>query len=188
MFPEWIVRILEGLGLPGAIIFVLLTALISSLAYIRSMQSKADKVYSYRLAERDTLNKALTDTATVLKDMLKVTEDRNELTEEQAKLIERQAQAFELLKVTVLAQYDSIKDHNNAAAQAVASMAEAIRQLSAIVLENRNIALTHVQAVNKAITDMGDKILGGIAAAHTTQLNEVRTLLRGGRQRRKVAK
>lgn len=177
MIPEWISKILESRGLEGAIIFVLLAALVAAVAYIRTLQGKADKVYGFRLAERDTLNKALTDTAKVLSDMLKVTEDRNDLTEEQARLIEKQAQAFELLKVTIIAQYDSIKDHNHASAMAVGAMADAIRQLSTMVVENRMIAQGHVTAVNGAIGELSLALRNTIQASSQAQITEMRNLL-----------
>lgn len=137
MIPAWIEKILESRGLEGAIIFVLLTGLIAALLYIRSMQAKADRSMGYRLAERDTLNKALTDAASVLADMLEATRDRNDLTAEQAELIAKQVHAFELLKATIVGQYDSIKEHNHNIAQVISAMAEAVRQLSAIVNDNK---------------------------------------------------
>jgi hypothetical protein len=175
--PDWIIRILEGMGVPGAIIFVLMSTVMALIIYVRSMQAKADKIYGYRLQERDTLNKVVSDSAAVLRDMLKVTEERNDLTEEQAKLIERQSQAFELLKVTVLAQYDSIKDHNNVSAQAVTAMADAIRALTTIVMENRMIAMGHVQSVQKSIDDMSVGLKDAIRSASQSQIVELRTLL-----------
>jgi len=138
MMPEWIVKILEGMGLAGAIIFVLMMAVAGLVAYVKSMQTKADKVYGYRLAERDTLNKALTDAAQVLKDMLDATRDRNDLTEEQGELISKQIYAFELLKASVVGQYENIREHQMAASQAVTAMADAIRQLSSMVSDNKN--------------------------------------------------
>jgi hypothetical protein len=177
MIPEWIVHILEGLGLPGAIIFVLCGTQAASIAYIRQMQARADKIYGYRLQERDTLNKTLSDTGKVLTDMLKVTDERNELTEEQARLLEKQAQAFELLKVSILAQYDNIKDHNAASAKAVESMADAIRALNAAVMENRTLSLQYVSDVRKSIDDMSNKMADAIRGAGQAQVVEMRNLL-----------
>lgn len=177
MVPEWIVRLLQEMGVPGGIIFVLLTALVAAIVYIKSMQAKADKVYGYRLQERDTLNKALGDTAKVLADMLKVTEERNDLTEEQARLIEKQAQAFELLKVTVAAQYDNIRDHGTGTAQAVSSMADAIRVLTGMVVENRTIAQAHVNTVGAAIGEMSNSLKGAIQAMSQANITEMRNLL-----------
>lgn len=192
MIPEWIVKILESRGLEGATIFVLLAALVAAVTYIRTLQAKADKVYGYRLAERDTLNKALSDTAKVLADMLKVTEERNDLTEEQAKLIEKQSLAFELLKVTIIAQYDTIKDHNAASSMAVSSMADALRVLTSMVVENRMIAQGHVAAVNTAIGELSLALRNAIQASAQAQVVEMRNLLGGvtvvARKPRRVTK
>jgi hypothetical protein len=177
MFPDWMVRLLEGMGVPGGIIFVLLSTVVALVAYIKSMQAKADKIYGYRLTERDSLNKALTDAGKAISDLTSATEDRNELTEEQARLLEKQAQAFELLKVTVLAQYDSIKDHNAAASAAVTAMAESIRALTSIVLENRTIAMSHVNDVRKTVDDMSRSVSDAIKLSAQTQIVEMRMLL-----------
>lgn len=177
MLPHWAEKILEGMGFPGLVIFLLISALVAAVLYIRQMQAKADRIYGYRLQERDTLNKALSDTAKVLADMLKVTEDRNELTEEQAGLILKQAHAFELLKVSVLAQYETIKDNNTAASLAVSSMAEAIRTLTTIVLENRTIALEHVGSVRRCIDEMSRETQAAIKSSTQAQITELRTLL-----------
>jgi len=177
MLPAWIEKILEGMGIAGAIIFVQFAANVGLIAFCRYLLVQANKVYGFRLAERDALINAMNNTSKVLADMLKVTEERNELTEEQARLIEKQSQAFELLKVTILAQYDSIRDHNNASAMAVAAMADAIRQLSHMVVENRHIATGHVQAVNAAIGELSVNLRGAIQSASQSQITEMRNLL-----------
>lgn len=177
MIPEWVEHILESLGLPGVVIFFLLLAVLGLVAYIKNLQTKADKVYGYRLAERDTLNKALTDTAKVLEDVLEQVEERNLLTEQQAELITKQAQAFEILKVTILSQYDNIHDYNRASASAVTAMADAIRTLTAMVVENRTIAQAHVLSVNASMNDLKTELCKVINAASAAQITELRTLL-----------
>lgn len=180
MLPAWIERALENMGIPGAIIFVLLLTITALVAYIRSMQAKADKIYGYRLAERDSLIKALTEAAGVLKDMLKAQEERNELIDEQAKLIEKQAQAFELLKVTILAQYDNIREHNAATAASVGAMAEAIRTMTMMLTENRQIAAGHVNDVNRSISEMSTNLRMTMTSASQAHLVELRSLLGNG--------
>jgi hypothetical protein len=180
MLPHWIEKTLENMGIAGAIITVLLMTVLALVAYIKSMQAKADKIYGYRLAERDTANKALTDTAQVIGQMLKVQEDRNELIDEQAKLIEKQAQAFEILKLTILAQYDNIRDHNAATASAVAAMAEALRTLTMMVTENRQIAAGHVMDVNRTIGEMSQNLRNSMASSSQAHLVELRSLLANG--------
>lgn len=177
MMPAWIEKILESMGIAGAIIFVLLLAVSGLVAYIKSLHTKADKVYGYRLAERDTLNKTLSDTAKVLEDVLEQVEERNVLTEQQAELIAKQAQAFELLKVTVISQYDHLREHNNGSAQVVASMADAIRTLSSMVIENRAIAQQHVTSVNGSLNDLKTELIKAVREASDAQIREMRTLL-----------
>lgn len=177
MIPDWVERILEKGGIWGAIVFVLLVTVAGLVAYIKSLHAKADKVYGYRLNERDTLNKTLSDSSKVLEGIIKANEDRNDLLQEQAELILKQAHALELLKVSVVAQYDNIRDHNAASAQAVASMAEAIRSLTSIVVENRVISTAHVQSVQKTIDDLASKIAGAVSTASQSQMTEMRRLL-----------
>jgi hypothetical protein len=180
VIPEWVVKILESGGLWGAIVFVLLLTVMGLVAYVRSMQSKADKVYGYRLAERDTMQKVVGDTAKVLDDLLKAQEDRNDLTEEQAGLIKSLSQAFEILKITIAGQYENIRDHNHVASQAVTSMADAIRTLTAMVVENRTIATAHVQDV-KALMQAGQADMKkAITDASQAHIVELRSLLGNG--------
>lgn len=192
MVPEWIVKILEGMGIAGAIIFVLLATVAGLVAYVKTLQGKADKVYGYRLAERDTLNKVLGDTAKVIEGIIRANEDRNDLTEEQALLLREQAHAFELLKTTVLAQYDNIKDHNTATALTIASMAEAIRTLTAMILENRTIATAHVLDVKAILNETQASIKKAVTDASQAQMVEMRSLLGGvtmvARKQRRITK
>lgn len=192
MVPEWIVKILEGMGIAGAIIFVLLATVAGLVAYVKTLQGKADKVYGYRLAERDTLNKVLGDTAKVIEGIIRANEDRNDLTEEQALLLREQAHAFELLKTTVLAQYDNIKDHNTATALTIASMAEAIRTLTAMILENRTIATAHVLDVKAILNETQSSIKKAVTDASQAQMVEMRSLLGGvtmvARKQRRITK
>lgn len=177
MMPTWVEKTLEGMGVAGAIIFVLLLTVMGLVAYIKTLQTKADKVYGYRLAERDDLNKTLTNTAKVLEDVIEASEERNALTEQQADLIAKQAQAFELLKVTILSQYDNIREHNSASYTAVAAMAEAIRTLSSMLIENRAIAQTHVTSVQGSLNDLKTELVKAVRDASDKQITEMRTLL-----------
>lgn len=191
MVPDWVVRILESGGVWGAITFILMLTVAGLATYVRSMQAKADKVYGYRLAERDTLNKVLTDTANVIAGIIKANEERNDLTEEQAQLIREQAHAFELLKATVLAQYDNIKDHNSAMVQTISAMAEGIRVLNSLMLENRTIAHAHVLDVKNMLSNAESKIKSAISEASQAQLLEMRSLLgvvKATQRKRRVAK
>jgi len=175
--PEWIVGLLKEMGIEGGIIFVLMGVVTIMAEVIRRLLQHASKVYSYRLTERDTLNKALTDTARVLADMLEATRDRNDLTEDQADLIAKQSQAFEVLKVTILGQYDNIRSNNTAVAQSVTAMAEAIRALTSLVNDNRGIAINQVTDVKQAVSAAVSEIKESIRIANQAQITEIRTIL-----------
>lgn len=177
MLPEWINKILEGMGLAGAIIFVLLMTVAGLVAYVKSMQGKADKVYGYRLAERDTLNKALTDAAQVLKDMLEATRDRNDLTEEQGELISKQIYAFELLKASVVGQYENIREHQMAAAQAVSAMADAIRQLSSMVADSRNNYGLMLGQIMNRLDGLENSVKSAVGAGAQSVMSDFRAQL-----------
>jgi phosphatidylserine/phosphatidylglycerophosphate/cardiolipin synthase-like enzyme len=170
---EYLIKLLEGMGVPGGIIFVLMSTVTVLATVIRRMQTRADKIYGYRLAERDTLNKAMTDTAKVLGDMLRATEERNDLTEEQADLISKQSAAFELLKVTLIAHHETSKDHYHTVAQAISAMAEAIRVLTAMVQDNRHFMASNLTAATKEIID-------AVRAASQAQIIDVRNQLGAG--------
>lgn len=177
MIPEWIVRILEGMGIAGAIIFVLLVTVLGLIAYVRSLHAKADQIYGFRLQERDNLMKTINDTAQVLNGVTAATEDRNELTAEQAELITKQAQAFEILKVTILSQYDNIHEHSRASVVAVTAMAESIRALTTIVIENRTIAQGHVQSVQLQLNEMKTELIKVTRDTGDSTKAEMRALL-----------
>lgn len=165
---------LKGLGLPGAIIIVLMAVAITLGGVIFAMWKHSNKVYGYRLQERDTLNKALTDSSKVLADMQQATEERNDLTQDQADLLNKQSAAFEVLKVTILAQYDTIKSNDLVVAQTVTAMAEAIRVLTSIVTSQGQTLANHVQELKNAIT----AACGESKAHSTTSANAVIAELR----------
>lgn len=175
--PEWITALLKEMGIAGGIIFVLMTVVTIMAEVIRRLIQHANKVYSYRLAERDILNTALTNTAKVLADMLEALKDRNDLTEDQADLIAKQSQAFEVLKVTILGQYDNIKSNNTAVAQSVIAMAEAIRALTSLVNDNRNTVANQVTDMKHAISGGTAEIKEAIRVANQAQIVEIRNVL-----------
>jgi hypothetical protein len=175
MLPEWAAKILADMGFAGVVIFVQFTAIAGLVAYVKSMQGKADKVYGYRLSERDTLNKVLTDTAHVIEGIVKANEERNDLTEEQAGLIR---------------EYENIKDHNGSMGQIIAAMAEAIRVLNSMLLENRTIAQGHVLDVKSLLGALETNVKQAVSNASQAQMTEMRSIL-GGKtivERRRVTK
>jgi hypothetical protein len=164
---------LKGLGLPGAIIIVLMSIVAVMGTAIGLMWKHSNKVYGYRLAERDVLNKALTDASAVLAGLAKASDERNDLTEEQAELIEKQGQAFELLKVTILAQYETIKRNQDGAAQSVTSLADAVRGLTALYYESRSAP----EATKNALNAFGNEIRESNRLTLQGVVTELRNLL-----------
>lgn len=147
-----ITRALADMGLPGAIIAALLLTVGALCGVIRVMYVQANKVYGYRLAERDSYKDAMNNTAQVIAAMQEATKDRNDLTADLGELIKQQSGAFELLKVTILSEYDGIKTNNAHITQAVTSQAESLRQLTSLVTDHRNVGPIQIVDVKQAIT------------------------------------
>lgn len=177
MLPAWIEKTLESAGILGAIIFVLLFTIAALVAYIKQIQGKADKVYGYRLAERDTLNKALSEAAEVIRTVVETTKERNALTNEQAELLEKQMHAFELLKASIIAQYDGIKDISHATSSAVQAMAEAVRTLTAQISENKYAYTLLISEVRKQIDDSHHETQKEVADHAQRVVNDIRSQL-----------
>lgn len=165
MMPDFVIRILESMGVAGAIIFVLMSVIGVLAGVIRVMYNHSNKVYGYRLAERDTLKDALANASNVLANVLKATEDRNDLTQELGDLIAKQSAAFELLKVTVLAEYTSIRENHTAITQAVTSQAQSLRELTSMVTDHRNLGNIQVTEIKQAITASTQAIVTAINLA-----------------------
>jgi hypothetical protein len=168
---------LKSLGLSGAIILVLMFVVSILSTAIALMWRNSNKVYGYRLAERDTLNKALTETSTVLQEMLHATEERNDITTEQAELIAKQSSAFELLKVTILAQYDTLKSNHSTTTQTVSAMAEAMRTLHSLIGENRNHYGLQMEAVRAAIQNANHEMRNELGHGNQGLITELRRLI-----------
>lgn len=86
---------LKDLGPSGAFISMMATAVAGLSAAVGIQWRQANKVYGYRLAERDTLNKALTDSTGAMIAATRAIQELKEVTERLADAIERQANAFE---------------------------------------------------------------------------------------------
>lgn len=177
MLPEWAIKILVGLGFPGLFIFLETILIIGLFAYVKKLHTSADEIYGFRLAERDTAYKSQSETARVLEGVLKATEERNELTEQQAELLEKQAQAFELMKVTILHQYETIHDTGKANAIVVTAMAESIRTLSTMVTENRTIAQGHVISVIAHVDELRNDLVKAVRDAQDKMAADLRNTL-----------
>lgn len=101
--PEFVVNALKENGVAGAIIFVLLLAIVVMASVIRALYMHNQKVYGYRLTERDVLNKALTDATVAINDMRRVSEARNDVTDSLST-------AFKLLAQKVESNHTALKE------------------------------------------------------------------------------
>lgn len=149
-------KTLVGMGVEGAIISVLM-GVVAALAGVIVIQYKqANKVYGYRLKERDDLNKALTDSASSLRDMVRAVEDRNDITEDLAEVIQKQAMAFESVTERLRIQYEGMREDHTRTTMVISSMADGLRSVS-INLEDikRNLLHEVRQTVSEAVAANG---------------------------------
>jgi hypothetical protein len=144
-------KALEGMGVAGAIISVLISVIVAQAGVIVAQWKHSNKVYGYRLAERDTLNKTLSDSTAALHGMLRGLEERNDITEDQAELIQKQSAAFEILRIMLLAQYENTEQSVGRLSQAVSAQAEAIRTINAMMVDSKYATGTHITEIKQAI-------------------------------------
>jgi Cu/Ag efflux pump CusA len=145
--------VLKSLGLPGAIIIVLMFVISMLTTAIIFMQKHANKVYGYRLRERDVLNKALSDSTVVLQQMVRASEERNEVTEGLADVTRKQAVAFDQVNERIKVHYEVMKDDLSRLAQVATAIAEAVRNINGICDALRRDAEDH----HKVLVDHIDK-------------------------------
>jgi hypothetical protein len=124
---------LASMGVAGAIIAVLMTVIAFQSAALAFMWRHSNKVYGYRLAERDTLKDALNSTANVLKEVLAGMRDRNEITEDLSDVVRAHTAAFGSLKEKLELQYEVMKSDTSRIETVIGSMAEAQRTVTLAV-------------------------------------------------------
>lgn len=129
---------LRDMGPAGAVISVLLTAIGGLVSAVMIQYRQGNKVYGYRLAERDTLNKALTDNTAAINAMTRATEERNRVTEELAAAIGNLASAFERVNDRLEMQHTVMKDEVQRHGLVVSAVADAMRNVAGIVTDVRN--------------------------------------------------
>lgn len=141
---------LKGAGIYGAIIIVLMGVITIMAGVIAIQWRHSNKVYGYRLAERDTLNKTINESKNALHEMLASMEDRNDITKELSDVIQKQAVSFEVLLAKLSGWVDNIEKEFVRQAQVIAAQAEATRQIVAITTDMRNA----VTASNTTLEEM----------------------------------
>jgi hypothetical protein len=131
---ELVTDTLRNMGPAGAAISVMLTAVTALTGAIIFQWKQANKVYGYRLAERDALNKALTESSAAINAFTKIHEERTEKVSELVDVISRQTIGLDHLKLQLDDMKVCIKDQTSA----FASLAEAVRTCTGIVTDTRN--------------------------------------------------
>lgn len=135
---EFLASTLKDMGAAGAAISVLLTA-VSALVAANVFQYKhGNKVYGYRLAERDTLNAALASSTTSRDKHTKATEDLKDAIEDLADAYKAQAAAFDRLTDRQEMQHETLVNEIQRHGMVISSVAEAMRTLNGSVTEVRN--------------------------------------------------
>lgn len=145
---------LKGMGVPGAIIIVLMGVITLLAGVIVVQWRQANKVYGFRLAERDVLNSALNDSKTALGAMLDATKERNEITDDLAEVITRQAAAFDQVSDRIRMHYEGLRDDNARLHMVVNAIAESMRVLTGIATDGGRAA----SALTPQIADVIKKI------------------------------
>lgn len=147
---------LKSQGLAGAIIITLMGVITLLVGAIVLMWRHSNKVYSYRLAERDTLNNALNESKNSIATMMAVSKERNEITDELADVIAKQAAIFEQLSDRIRMHYERLVDDNSRLSLVVTAISEAMRQVVAISTDNRNLSTGLVEMVGKVEKSLSD--------------------------------
>lgn len=114
-------------GVPGYIISILMGVIVILSGVIVYMQKRADKVYGYRLAERDTLKDALHGAEAAALAQAAATRERNQIMDELAKTIQESTQATTLLVERLTFQHTHLVTDQEKTGQVIASIADAMR-------------------------------------------------------------
>jgi len=159
---------LKSMGIAGAIIIVLM-GVITLLGGIIAIQWKhANKVYGYRLAERDTLNAALNESKTAVAAMAVASKERNDITDEMAEVIAKQAHSFDALSDRIRMHYERLIDDNTRLNFVVSSLSESAR----IIVGQSTDIKTKIESNEKAIAavnDVLDELRGAIVRPRPTR-------------------
>jgi hypothetical protein len=134
MAAEFVTGTLKDMGAAGAAISVLLTTITALVGAVIFQYKQGNKVYSYRLAERDTLNKALTDSSTAINASTKIADERNDILADLVEVTTKQVIGLDHLKSQLDDMRAEIKEQN----KVIAFLSEAHRTNTGIITDTRN--------------------------------------------------
>jgi hypothetical protein len=114
-------------GVAGSIIAILMGVVTILAGVIVYMQKRADKIYGYRLTERDTLKDSLHEAATAITSQASATRERNVIMDELAQTIRESTQATALLVERLTVQHAHLLTDQDRTGSVIASIADAMR-------------------------------------------------------------
>lgn len=164
---------LHGMGIQGAIISVLMGT-ITLLAGVIVIQYKHNnKVYGYRLRERDTLNKALTDSTNAQLALMKAVEEYGDITSSLSGVVERQSVAFNSLSERVKTQYDVIKDENSRILIVIDAISASLRVISGQMTDLQRLFPNSVGEVKNFVSEHSQKVITEVSKVVGNGLNTI---------------
>lgn len=142
------------MGTEGAIITTLMGVVTVLSTVIVVMYNRANKIYGYRLKERDVLNTALSSATTATKEHTRSMENRSAAIAALADAIKDQSASFEHVRDRVQMQFDFQSKEFGRHAQVIEAMAEANRVMAAMLAENKR----HIELIHSATEELRTKI------------------------------
>lgn len=161
-------------GIAGSIIGVLMGVVGILAGVIVIMQRRADKIYGYRLAERDTLKDALHEAAQAINAQANAAKERNKLLEDLAETISAQTIASTLLVERLTLQHDHLSADSDKTGTVITSVADAMRNValqSSGIQQKIDQLLLGVPGISKEIKELFEKLLREVqdAARHRSR-------------------
>lgn len=150
----WIVDILKGYGLAGAVIACLVAVVIAQNRTIRGRDTELKRLHEQRAVEREKLVALLAGANDAQRITSEVTAKRNEIMEDIAGALMTQANANDRFGDKVASQTDMFKERLGDFKHVVDSFGESNRVLTGLVAEVRNLLIgmgTKIDAMPAAV-------------------------------------
>lgn len=146
---------LKELGLTGYFISALFTAVAGLSAAVAVQWRQSNKVYGYRLKERDILNKALTDTSANNLVLAEAIRERNVLTSDLVESIQSLVVSNTLLHDRIGVMLDVHSREQLAQVEVIKSLSEAIRTQNGMLVDNRNACANILGGMSDVKANLG---------------------------------